>query len=205
MTLKDVTNHGKAIVIAVAIVFGARAYLSEHDARLRADMQYKAAETTISALEQQQKTVAHTATVKVKALQKEAATIKTPVDAVKVLTSPGVAQIAKEPLSIAALPDAPDRVSVQALPLYRDLNACQQSTAELAACTQELDIQKQITGEKDSQITALKQKPGFFHRLFRAAKVIGCAGAGAAAGSLSKNPMGAAIGAAAGAGVCQAF
>lgn len=199
------THVGYLVIIGV-VLFAGRLWLREHDARLRADVQVKAAQATIDGLEKQQSAVAETAKSQVIVLQKEAADVKTPAQAVKAITAPAPDLNAETaPMDAEVLPDAPERVSVNALPLFRALNSCKQDAVNLQACTGELDIQKRITAQKDVQIVALKKRPGFFHRLGKAAKVIGCAAAGAAAGSLSKSASGAAIGAAAGAGICQLF
>lgn len=199
------THVGYLVVIGVVLLAG-RLWLQEHDARLRADAQVKAAQSTIDTLKQQQTEVSNAAKSQVIVLQKEAAAVQTPAQAVKALAAPvPELQPVSAPLNTEVLPDAPDRVSVEALPLYQTLNSCKQDAINLGACSKELDFQNQIDAQKDVQITALKKKPGFFHRLGRAAKIIGCAGAGGALGGLTKSPSGAAIGAAAGAGICQAF
>ncbi len=199
-------KHIEALVIAGALIFVGRLWLQEHDARLQADATVKTAQTTIDAIKQQQTAVRQTAAKEVIVLQKEAAAVKTPAQAVTALTRPS-ADMAPvvAPLEVTALPDAPDQVAVEALPLDKVLNGCRQDSVNLTACTKELSLEKQIDAQKDVQITALKAKPNFWHRLGKAAKVIGCAGAGGAVGSYLKGGQGAALGAAAGAGICEAF
>lgn len=197
------THVGYLIIIGV-LLFAGRVWLQEHDARLRADAQVQTAQATIRNLEQQQAETARQAKSQTIVLEKEAATVKTPAQAIKAVIQPTPdLQTEAAPLDATVLPDAPDRLAVKALPLYQTLNACKVDRINLQACGKELDIQKQITAEKDVQIIALK-KPGFFHRLGKTAKIIGCAAAGGALGGL-KSPSGAAIGAAAGAGICQLF
>jgi hypothetical protein len=193
-------KHLLAVVLLAVAVFVGRSWLQEHDARLISDMRVKAAESTITTLEKQQSQVVQAAKVQVIQLKQEAKAVNTPSEALTALP-----QVESVPLEAVALPDAPGRAAVDIVPLYQSLNTCKQDAVNLAACGTELSLEKQITGEKDIQIAALKKKPGFFKRLGKAAKVIACAGAGGAAGAYLKGGEGAAIGAAAGAGIGQAF
>lgn len=198
-----ISKHGEAVVIAAALVIGGRSYLAEHDARLRADAAARTAQTQIMDLEKQQATIRKQAAAKVVVLQQKAAEVKTVPEAVKALQSD--AQVKTALPSLTQLPDAPDQLKVNTLELFKGVNKCEQDAVQLDACTKTLDLQKQITTQKEVEITALKKKPSFWHRLGKAAKIIGCAGAGAAIGGLTKSASGAAIGGAAGAGICQAF
>jgi hypothetical protein len=192
------------LVLAGATIFGL--YARERMDQAEADATVKATQTDIEALTKQQGDVRKVAKAKVSTLQKEAAKVNTPTEAVEVLTAPVPdSLIPLEQLKAEAIPEAPGRVSVDAFATYQTLNACSVDKVNLAACTQELDLQKQITDKKDVQITALKQKPTFWHRVGQVAKVTGCAAAGAAAGSYVKGAEGAAVGAATAAGVCQLF
>ena len=197
-------------VLFIALVAGAvivgRSWLAEHDARQAADATVKAAQTQIDTLAKQQAAVGQAAKVEVTVLQKEAEAVKTPVEAVKALQAPPADMTSVvNPLDVQALPDAPDRVSVNALPLDQQLSACRVDNVNLGACTTQLSLQKQIDTQKETEITALKAKPSFWHRLGKVSKVIGCAAAGGFTGSYLKGGQGAAIGAATGAGVCQLF
>lgn len=202
----NAVKHLEALAIAGALVFAGCMWLREHDARIQADAQVKTAQSAIDGLQKQQAQVAQAAKSQVVILQKEAAAVQTPAQAITALQSPALPVPANSaPLDVTALPSAPDKVAVSALPLFQDLNTCKQDEVNLGACTQELTIQKQIDTQKDTEITALKKKPGFWTRLVKGAKVVGCSAAGGALGSLTKSPQGAAIGAATGAGVCQMF
>lgn len=203
--------HARFIEIAVPVVVVAVVFalaIREHQARTQADATIKAAQSQIADLQKQQTAVASVAAVKVSVLRKQAAAVDTPAKAVQVLTVPTLAQKAAldtTPLDIKPLPNMPGSVSVDALPLYQTLNVCKQNTVNLDACTLELGLQKQIDGQKDIEITALKAKPKFWGRVLKVAKVTACAGLGGAAGGYIKGGEGAAIGAAAGAGACQLF
>lgn len=196
-------KHLEALVIAGALVFGGRAWLQEHDARLQADTQVKSAQSAIDSLKAQQNTVRQEADKQVIVLQKEAAAVQTAPQAIQALQKDPEVKAALPTLE--TVPNAPDQVQVNALDLFKGVNKCEQDAVNLGACTKELDLQKQIDTQKDTQITALKKKPGFWSRLGKGAKIVGCSAAGGALGSLAKSPQGAAIGAAAGAGVCQIF
>lgn len=200
--------HDGLLEVALIIVLSVVGVLAvkEYKARAAADATVKAAQTDIEALAKQQTNVVKVAKKQVSNLQAQAKSTDTPAKAIEVLTSPTPENmIPLEPLKAEAIPDAPGRISVEALPLYQTLNACSIDKVNLSACTQELDLQKQITDKKDVQITALKQKPTFWHAVGKFAKVVGCSAVGGAAGSYIKGAQGAAIGAAAGAGVCQLF
>lgn len=195
-------KHVEAIVIAGALVLAGRVYLQEHDARLKADAEVKTAQSTIADLQAQQNAVAKDTAAKLAPLQAQAKAVQTPAQAVAAVTAPSWEPVQ---LQAEAIPDAPERVSVEALPLFQNENECQQNAVNLTACQKTLDLQKQIDGQKDAEIAAYKKRPSFLSRLGHAAKVTGCAALGGAVGGLTKTPQGAAIGAGMGAAVCQAF
>lgn len=195
-------KHLEGLIIAAVLVFGGRMWLQDHDARIQADAKVNAAQSTIDGLKTQQGTVEKAAAAQVIVLKQEAATVQTPAQAVIALEKDPEVKAALP--SLASVPNAPDEVQLNALDLFKGVNKCEQDSVNLGACTQELSIQKQIDVQKDSEIAAEKKKPGFLSRLGKGLKVIGCAGAGGALGSLAGS-KGAAIGAATGAGVCQMF
>jgi hypothetical protein len=194
-----VKQHVPALAVAGVLVFGGRFALMEHDARVKADSATAAAEANVKTLQSQQATVTKTAETRVIVLQQKAAAVDTPAKAIAALPE------AAPEIKPLALPDAPDRVSVEADPLFQDLNQAAQTKVELEACTDNLALQKQIDAEKDIEVKAEKKKPGFFHRLGKGLAVVGCSAAGGALGGLTKSAAGPAIGAAAGAGLCQMF
>jgi hypothetical protein len=191
-------QHIPALIVAAVIVFGGRLWLLDHDARLKAEASVKQAEANVQALQAQQKTVTKAVTAKLVVLHDKAVSVDTPQKAIT-----ATAETAPE-LDATALPDT-ERVSVKAEPLYQDLNEAAQNKVKLDGCEDSLNLQKQITAEKDKEAIAERKKPTFLHRLGKAAKVVGCAGAGGLLGGFSKQPGGAGIGAAAGAAVCQMF
>jgi hypothetical protein len=196
------SKHLEALIIAGAIILVGRALLQEHDARLAAEAKIAAAQTTIDGLKAQQANVQKAATAQVVVLRQEAAAVQTPVQAVTALEKDPEVKAALP--SLASVPDAPEAVQLNALDLFKGVNACEQNEVNLNACSQELTLEKQIDVQKDAEVKAAQKKPGFFARLGKTAKVLGCAAAGGALGSLA-GAKGAAIGAASGAGVCQLF
>ena len=153
-------KHVFFIVLAVVAFIVGRSWLQEHDARLQADATVKTAQTTIDTLAKQQTATAQAAKVEVTVLQKQADAVKTPLEAAKALPT-----VETQPLNAVSLPDAPTKVSVDVMPLFQSLSTCKQDAVNLGACGKELDIEKQIDGQKDVEITALKKKPGFWHRV----------------------------------------
>ena len=138
-------RHLEALVIAGVLVVTGRLWLQEHDARLQSDAAVKTAQSTIDGLRQQQGAVEKAAKVQVTILQKQADAVRTAPEAVQSLQTPTAALAdAVAPLDVTTVPDAPERVAVNALPLYADLNTCQQDALSLGACTKSLDLQKQI-------------------------------------------------------------
>lgn len=167
-------KHVFAIALSVVAIISFRSYMAEHDARLIADQQVKAAQSQIDTLQKQQVQADKAAKIQVVRLQAKAAEVKTAPEAIAALPSVSVEQ-----LKARALPDAPSAVSVEAVPLYQELNKCKQDAVNLGACSVKLDLQQKIDADKDVQITALKKKPGFWHRVKSTAITLGI---GAAAG-----------------------
>ena len=182
---ENAAKHIEALIIAGALVLFVRVYLQEHDARLRLD-------DAVKTLTAQQSANDKTATAKVVVLQKAAAAVRTAPEAKAALPT-----VAPAALSVQEDPADVDRVTVEAVPLYETLNLTAQNTVKLAACETDLTLEKQKTA-------ALQKKPGFFARLGKAAKVVGCSAAGGYLGSFAGR-NGAAIGAATGASACQMF
>jgi hypothetical protein len=191
-------QHLPALAVAAVIVFGGRMWLQDHDARLKAESTVKQAEEAVRGLQARQTAIQKTTASRLVVLHDKAVQVDTPAKAIQ-----ATAETAPE-LAATALPDA-ERVSVKAEPLYQDLNKAAQDRVSLAGCEDSLALQKAITAEKDKEVIAERKKPTFLRRLGKAAKVVGCAGAGGLVGGLSKQPGAAGIGAATGAAVCQMF
>lgn len=116
-------------------------------------------------------------------------------------------------LKVEKLPDAPAPQIVLTGDADKNLAAIQdmevahrECDVNLKSCHEESEAYQQQIGAVIKQRDAWKEtaKGGSKMRRFaKALKVVGCAGGGAALGSLSGKARGAAIGGAAGAGVCQ--
>jgi hypothetical protein len=154
------TSAGKHVFAIAVVVLGfivGASWLQEHDARLKAEVTVKAAQDQINTLQTKKGDVDKAAKTQTSALQRQAAAVKTPKQAIDALPS-----VTNAPLAPVPVPDLPDDVAVNAVALYKNLNACKQDAVNLAACSTKLDIQEQIDAKKDEQITALKRKPGFW-------------------------------------------
>lgn len=165
-------THVLWIAVAVGGFLLVRAYISEHDARVAAEAAVKSAQTQIKTIAASQTQTAKAAAVTITVLQKEAAAVTTAPEAVKGLSGVSTVQLDPE-----AVPDAPQRVAVDAVPLYQELNKCKQCSVNLGATQTELADQKKIDAQKDLEITALKKKPGFWATVKKDAIVIGVSAA----------------------------
>lgn len=169
---KFAKENGSLIVglIAAAVLISLIGILAlrEHDARLVAD-------TKVELLQSQRKDNAAETKAAVAVIQKRRAEVKTPVQAVK-----AIPEVSTVDLGLQLIPEKPEAVEVQALPLYRELSACREDAVNLAGCRKDV-------GLADEEIKALKKKPGFWHRVGTAAKwalILG--GTGYAAGRLQR-------------------
>lgn len=162
------SKHVFGLVIAAGIVLVGYSWITEHDARILAEQTVKQSQDRIANLQQQSEAIQKAGDAVVAKLKAQRESVKTPTQAIAALPS-----VSPEPLSPAALPDAPSRVAVDAVPLFQTLNQCKECSAELATDNAELAIDKEVQAEKDTEIKALKKKPAFWHRVARTAEVIG--------------------------------
>jgi hypothetical protein len=193
---KFATTHIFYLVLIAGGVIGFHSWLSEHDARLAADTQVKQLETEIPALKAQIATsdqaiktlsdsmaaVSQAAQKQVIEIQTKAAEVKTPAQAISSLDS-----VSTVPLQAQSLPDAPDRASVLALPLFQELSQAAIDRVNLDACSKNLVSETKIANENDTkyqaevkitatkvaEITALTKKPAFWKRVTGTLKPVG--------------------------------
>jgi hypothetical protein len=172
--LNSIKTHGATwLLFAVALV-GIFTYEREHDQRIAADIAVKSATAQIADLQKQSTAVAAAATRQVVVIQQAAAKVQTSQEAVSALVTDTPSNpLTGTTLAPVALPDAPDRVSVEALPLYQDAAICREDQINLGACTKETEIAKQESTAKDAEIKALKAKPSFWHRVKTTAVTVG--------------------------------
>lgn len=170
-------KYFKELLIAFGVLaIGVLGYsaLREHDARILAEQTVHESQGRVAVLEKQSQDVVQAGAVQIAKLQKEAKAVKTPAQAIEAIKAPDFSDIQLNP---SPLPDAPDKVAVDAVPLFKELNKCEQCSSSLATATAELDLEKKVEAEKDVQITALKKKPSFWHRVEKTAEVLAIGGA----------------------------
>jgi hypothetical protein len=154
-------------VVAVLIALGGYAWITEHDARIRADATVKASAEKITALQQDKAAVQRTTDAAVTVIQHRAAQVKTPAQAIAAMPT-----VSNAPLNARPLPDMPQAVAVDAVPLFQELAACRVTDAKLEGCTELRAKDAGITAEKDTQIKALKSKGSFWQRAKQTAEVL---------------------------------
>jgi hypothetical protein len=156
-------------VISIALVAG-RSWIQEHDARLLAEQTARVAEQKFQDYQKQVDALNAVRDSRIAAIQKQAAAVKTPAQAITAI--PDVSTL---PLHATPVPTAPEAVQVDALALYQTLSACQVDRVKLDACTQSSSIKdEQITAQR-STISELKRPKGFWKRLGSNLKWIGTA------------------------------
>jgi hypothetical protein len=160
-------KHVLGIAVAVFVVIAFRSYMAEHDARIVAEATIKQVQVQVANLQKQKQDVKAAADVQIATLQKEAKKVQTPTQAIA-----AIPQVSTLPLAPTPLPDAPDKVAVDALPLFQQLSKCRQCDAALAADEAQLKLDEQIEAQKDTEITALKRKPSFWKRVEKTTEVL---------------------------------
>ena len=154
-------------IVGAVCLLAFKSWIAEHDARLLADAQVKDAQTTIDQLRQQIASGKVEVQKQVQVVVKEVAAAKTPSQQIA-----EIPKLAAEPLNPQSLPDAPSAVKVDLQPLLAQLSECKQDSIKLGACQQEIQYRDQIEVEQGKQVTALKKKPGFWHRVGDTAKKV---------------------------------
>jgi len=164
------THIGYVIGIILGLIFLFiifTTWRSEHDARLLAEVQIKQNEAQVKNLQQQIDARTVTATQAVAVIRKRSAEIKTPAQAIQAIPDLSTLQLNSRPL-----PDNPNQAGVDVLPLIQELTQCRTNAIDLALCRTNLGDQVQITAQKDLEITALKKKPNFWHRVWSGTKKV---------------------------------
>lgn len=153
-------THVFYVAIILAIALCGWTWLKEHDARLLADQQVKVSEARVQNLQEQIAANQAAAQQTILALKKQASTVRTVPQAITAI--PDVQSL---PLNSRPLPDNPTQVAVDAIPLFQTLSQCKQDAVELNACKANSKLMTEQLVEKDTEIKALKKKPGFWKRL----------------------------------------
>lgn len=177
-----IKTHLFYILMIAGLVVAGRVWLSEHDARVAAEVTVKADEAQSKVLQgsidELKKSIVDNdsrAAADRAALQHALAAVKTAPQAIAAI--PSVSDLA---LNTRPSIDNPTQVSVDAVPLYQELNQCRQNSVSLGACQSDLASEKAIEEKevakvvlKDDEIKTLKKKPNFLHRLWGVTKIVG--------------------------------
>jgi hypothetical protein len=172
-------KHVFGIVVAALVLLVGSSWLQEHDRRLMADVTVNQAQLQIDALKQQFAATDAANKMAIAALVRQRAEVKTAPQAVQAIQAEAKTDTEVQALDVQPLPDAPDAVRVNSVPLFQKLNSCAQCGDNLTAARSDLATQQAIDKQKDEQIAALKRKPAFWHRVKVTAITLGI---GAAAG-----------------------
>lgn len=156
------------LIAAVATHLVFASWRAEHDARLVSEVKVHAAEDQVKSLEQQMQDRDAVAAQQISALRKQAASVKTPVQAIA-----AIPQVSNVPLNARVLPDNPQQVGVDAVPLFQELSSCKEQAVTLGACQANLKDTDAVVTQKNVEIAVLKKKPGFWKRLKSGAKKVG--------------------------------
>lgn len=167
-TLKQHIEAALTAVIVLMLTLGVVAYRQEHAARILAEQTVKTAQVQIDALQKQSAAAAQAGQVQITKLQAQAKAVKTPAQAITALELDPA--LRARPAFAALTPDGPptpvpDAVTVEAVPLFAELNQCKQDAVNLGVCSTKLNIAEEVGTEKDTQIKALKKKKGFWARV----------------------------------------
>lgn len=157
-----------AALLCVALVAAGKSWLDEHDARLLAEQTIKASDALLVNLQKQKDAADAAGKSAVAALQKAAAQVKTPAQAVAAM--PTVTDV---PLNLRAVPELPAVVQVDAMGLYKNLEKCKETETALASCQVQLSLAGKIQDTQKVEVDALKHPVGFWHRLKSNAEMIG--------------------------------
>lgn len=157
-----------AALLCVALVAAGKSWLDEHDARLLADQTVKTTAAALDSLQKQKDAADAAGKAKLAALQKAAAQVKTPAQAIAAM--PTVTDV---PLNLRPVPNIPADVTVDAMGLYKNLESCKETEAQLTTCTSELAIAGKIQDTQKAEVQALKQPVGFWKRTRQTLELIG--------------------------------
>lgn len=167
-------THAFYIVVIALGLLGFHSWLSEHDARVKADAAVKQSEATVQSLENRIAAADAAAVVKVQAVVTQVKAIRTPEQAVAAIP-------ALSDLPLNARPAVGLTTTVDAVPLSQELGQCRENEILLSACQADLTDEKAIVEQKDAQIVTLTKKPKLWKRILGTLKTFAL---GAAAGYL---------------------
>ena len=172
----ELKTHGFYVVLALVCVFGFRSWLQEHEARLQADAAVKTAEATVKSLQERIAATDAAATKAVGVVQAQVKAVHTTAQAIA-----AIPDLSSVPLNPRLVPNLPTAVTVEAIPLFRELAQCKVDKIQLDACGSDLANEKAIVTQKNNEIVALKEKPKFWKRVKAHLKDYGIGAVGAIA------------------------
>jgi hypothetical protein len=155
------------IVLISGGLFFFRMWLSEHDARILADVQVKESQSTIDQLRQQIAAGKVETQKQVQVIIKEVQAAKTPAQQIAEIN-----KLAQNPIHAEPVLSDPSKVLVDLAPMLEEESECRQQAVKLGACEQEIKLRDSIDIEQGKQVAALKKKPGFWHRVADTAKKV---------------------------------
>lgn len=170
------------ILIGAGLIFF-HSWLTEHDAKLQAEITIKQDEAAIKTLQDHQAATDAAAAQKVQIVTKIVHDAATPTQVVAAL--PQVDKTLAANLGARIAPSLqPSEVAVQAVPLMQLVGDFANTKTQLDACQSNLADEKSIAANKDDEIKALKKKPSFWKRVGGSLKMIGIGiGIGAVVGA----------------------
>lgn len=166
-----VLSHLLWIVLVGASLVGFHAWQGEHDARILADVAVKNAQAQIVTLQQGIADRDKAAAIQVAPIVKIIHDVQTVPQAVaalpQVVNAPLPMPVVLQPNNSVLIPE-PD-----VLPLFNQVADDKVCRIQLSVATQDLTDEKAIVTQQTSEITALKKKPSFFHRVESTLKTVG--------------------------------
>ena len=170
--LSYVKTHTFYLAIIIALFVFGKAWVDEHDKRVVAEAAQKqvlqSSQDAITLLGKQIAATNAQALSDRTALVRARAATRTPAQAVAAIPA-----LSSLPLNARIAPDNPTQVSVDALPLYQELNQCAQDRVTLGACQSDLKAETAIATQQVIQIAALKKKPSLTKRIGHRLKQFG--------------------------------
>lgn len=166
--MTQVKTHAAYILVITALLLLGRVWLSEHDARVRAEQTVKESQVLVADLKAQIVTTQQQAAAKVQVVTKTVQQAKTPSQVVA--AAPSLADL---PLSVREVPGNTLDVLVAAQPLAQELGELKIAQVELKACQDVSGLKDKQLAAKDTEIVALKKKPRFLVRVKHVAEAVG--------------------------------
>lgn len=160
------------IVIGLALL-GGRVWLQEHDARLRAELAIKPLQDQVATLQQQIRSNDQQAAVSKAKVVQVVQAIKTTAQAIAQIPSLSGVELHPRP----AISTDTVGITVDALPLARELGQCKQDQIDLGACRLNYAACQQISDQKDQILKLATKKPSFWKRLYGQVKEVTIVGA----------------------------